>query len=344
MTSPRTRLSPGTIWIFSCHMEEVTDERIISTLIDVSAAGQRLDHYLARRFTYRSRHQWQQIVRDGKILVDGRRVRCSRVMREGDTISFIPDEEEPPADMVYEIIFEDEFFMVVDKGGNLPCHPAGAYFRNTLWYALRERFGELHIVNRLDRETSGLLLAAKNARAASGLAEMFNTGNVCKSYVALVHGIFDREINADGFLVPDTVSQVRKKRRFVMAGDTVPVEGESAGTLLRLLSVHGDLSMVEALPSTGRLHQIRATLHSLGYPLVGDKLYGLDDNIFLRFAAGMMSEEDWTRLRLRRQALHARSLEFVHPFTGSQVCLDAPPPQDFFPDDFPPEKRLERLL
>ncbi len=305
------------------------DERIITTIIDETAAGQRIDIYLSNRFTYLSRRKWQDTIKDGKILLNGKRTRCSRVLQAGEKVDFIPDMDEPSVEMEYSIVYEDEYFMAINKGGNLPCHPAGPFFKNTLWYDLSRTYGKIGIINRLDRETSGLLLVGKVPEATKALCDLFIDGHdISKRYYALVFGRFDKEIIADGFLVDDTSSEVRKKRRFVMKDDYSGCDGESAYTLLRPVKPGSEISLVEALPQTGRLHQIRATLYSLGFPMVGDKLYGPDDTAYIRFAHGEMTEADYTMLRMRRQALHAHALEFTHPCTGVVMKLSAEMPDD----------------
>ncbi len=305
------------------------EERIITTIIDETAAGQRIDLYLSNRFTYHSRRKWQDVIKAGKILLNGKRTRCSRVLQAGEKVDFIPDVDEPSVEMKYSIVYEDEYFMAINKEGNLPCHPAGPFFKNTLWYDLSRTYEKIGIVNRLDRETSGLLLVGKIPEATKALCDLFiGSHDISKRYYALVFGAFDKEITAEGFLVSDTASEVRKKRRFVMKNDYSGDDGESAYTLLRPIKTGGEISLVEALPQTGRLHQIRATLYSLGYPMIGDKLYGPDDTAYIRFARGEMTESDYTMLRMRRQALHAHALEFTHPFTGQPMKLSAPIPDD----------------
>ncbi len=306
-------------------------ERIVRTVIGPEAEGARLDQYLAQRFDYLSRHQWQNLIKDGKITINDASAKSSRKLQTDDVVCFYPEHEEPEVDFNYRILYEDEYFYVIDKSGNLPCHPAGPYFKNTLWHHLSERVGKVYIVNRLDRETSGILVAAKTPEMSSRLADEFALERARKTYLAAVYGRFDLDIDADGLLVPDTSSQINKKRCFIMS-NTPPedVEGkiETSRTLLRPLRPGDEYSMVEAELKTGRMHQIRATLFSLGFPLLGDKLYGPDDTIFLRFIRDEMTAEDHDKLILPRQALHAAKLEFHHPVTGEVCCYEAEWPLD----------------
>lgn len=251
------------------------------------------------------------------------------MLAAGDLISFTADKEEPGVDPSYKIVYRDEHIVVVDKSGNLPCHPAGPFFKNTLWHLLStELGGKVSIVNRLDRETSGLTIAALDAEAAKRYSALFDSGKIVKKYTALVFGKFEKEIDAEGFLVPDSSSEVRKKRRFVRDVGADADNSEYCRTLLRPLSCDGRISIVEAIPFTGRLHQIRATLFSLGFPLLGDKLYGPDDTIYIRFVNDQMTGEDRDLLILKRQALHAGHLEFINPFSSQKNIFTSPLPVD----------------
>ena len=187
----------------------------------------------------------------------------------------------------------------------------------------------MHPVNRLDRETSGVMLFAKSGTAARKLASLFESGSIQKTYFAIVFGDFPDWEKTIGFLSADPESQISKKRRFTrdFPGDAADVV--SCDTDFRKILSGNGMSLVECLPHTGRLHQIRATLFSLGYPMVGDKLYGPDETIFLRFIEDGMTDDDRALLRMDHQALHAGRLVFRSPFTGEDLCLEADVPDDF---------------
>ena len=298
-------------------------------------SGPLLD-YLVARFTYHDRDRWEELVRRGRLSVNDEPADETTVLIPGDVVEFrVPeDEPEPPVDRNVSVLFEDESILAVHKPPDLPCHPGGRYFRNTLWALLLEQrpnAGPLFLLNRIDRETSGIVLAAKSRWAAGALGRQFQRKQVSKRYLALVEGSFpESPMEARGFLSRDPGSAVRKRRKYHEAplpehggGDAQPCQ-----TVLTGLGTFGGVSLVEALPRTGRLHQIRATLHALGHPLVGDKLYGPDEGIFLRFIRGEITLEDHRRLRLPRQALHAAELRILHPATGGRLSLKAELPPD----------------
>ena len=309
-------------------MESGSTQRIAETMIGPESEGIRLDFYLQKRFSYRSRTEWQKSIDDGEILLNGKPAKSSRRLHAGEKITFSPKSlEEPPVDPSYEILADTPDFLAVSKSGSLPCHPAGVFFRHTLWFLLREKYGEnIHIATRLDRETSGVVLIAKNPGTAAEFTRALMSGNsVRKTYLAIVHGAFPADpIHAEGWLSSDPDAHIRKKRRFTR--EQVP-DSESSCTDLRLIArLKNDLSLVEACPATGRLHQIRATLCSLGYPMAGDKLYGLDDRFFERFAEDALTDEDRRMLILPRQALHASELSL--PFRGGILHFESPLPED----------------
>ena len=313
-------------------------ERKLITVVEKKDDNSRFDKWLTERFTYRSRNQWQDIIKKGLITVNGKCCRASKILRVGDTVEYnAGDYEEPEVDFKYTVVYEDEIMLAVNKPANLPCHPAGIYFKNTLFTKLSESFDfKIHLINRLDRETSGIVLFAKSSATAKYLSNLFMTKQISKEYVAAVHGIFPEKLNAVGYLTSDNKSPVRKKRRFITEetyNENLSVCDstgfEKAETAFELIKHKDNLSLVRVLPSTGRLHQIRATLCSLGYPVVGDMIYGLDDTLYLRFIEDKLSEKDKRILILERQALHAKSLCFIHPNTREQLKIEAPAPDDF---------------
>jgi 23S rRNA pseudouridine955/2504/2580 synthase/23S rRNA pseudouridine1911/1915/1917 synthase len=309
---------------------ELTDRRARTVTVAVPAevAGVRLDAYLAGRFTYRTLEQWQEQIAEVALRINDTAVAPEYVLQVGDIIAHDTGRRaEPPVPKDWQILHADSAMLIVNKPAGLPCHPSGAYFAHTLNEMLRTSHPEARLVNRLDRETSGLVVFGLSKAAAGSLGKQFAARTVRKEYLVLVHGEFPEELEAEGFLERDPDSEVRKKRRFVPA---IGAEGaESAKTQFRLLSYGDGLSLVQALPHTGRLHQIRATLCSLGFPVVGDKIYGLDSGLFLRFIGDGLTPEDEARLVLPNQALHAWRLGIQSPQTGEELAFEADLPATF---------------
>ncbi|MBD3334427.1 MAG: RluA family pseudouridine synthase [Candidatus Eisenbacteria bacterium] len=297
-----------------------------STRIGPAEAGVRLDRYLAQRFTYRSRTDWAHKIRQGRIRIDERTVRPSYILKAGDNLQYrarpLP---EPDVDAACPILFEDETLVAVAKSGNIPVHPAGRYFRNSLLLRLEaERYerGGLRIVHRLDRETSGVLLFAKSVEAARHLAGQFEHRRVAKRYLAVVWGRLEAPRKIALPLGRNPESKIRKAMGVVEGG-------RPSRTSVRPLSSGPETTLVEAQPLTGRLHQIRVHLRAIGHPILGDKMYGTDENYFLRFLRGeTLQGDDFERLGFHRQALHAWRLQLRHPATGELLDLHAPLPDD----------------
>ena len=225
-------------------------ERTIQTIAGPELEGVRLDHFLTARFTYQSRTGWQNIVREGRITVNGIRVRASRRLHAGDVIVFdVEGIEEPEVDPTYHMVLERPEFLVVSKSGMLPVHPSGCYFQNTLLMLMKERYGELYVVNRLDRETSGLVLLARDPGTAGILSTLFASRQVEKTYLAAVFGEFPAgTVRCDGWLSADPDSQVRKKRRFT-ADDPGTEDAETCSTEFTRIMTCGGYSLVADYPS-----------------------------------------------------------------------------------------------
>ncbi|MDI9423610.1 MAG: RluA family pseudouridine synthase [Spirochaetota bacterium] len=301
------------------------DERINETAVPWEHERERLDVYLAGRFTYLSRTAWRREIERGRVYLNHERVESpGRRVRGGDIVRFDGRGfAEPEVDDRFSVLYEDEHLVCIDKPGNLPVHPAGRYFNNTLVRILQARGGAaLFPVHRLDRETSGVILLAKRGDVASQIQRGF--GNVKKSYIAIVHGApANREFEINVPILDDPAGEIRKKRVASASG------GECALTRFRALFSFGDYTLMRAFPETGRLHQIRVHLRHAGLPIVGDKLYGRDERLFGRFLREGLTGELLSELELPRSALHSRSLRFFHPLLRRELLVKAPVPSDF---------------
>ncbi len=223
-----------------------------------------------------------------------------------------------------QLIFEDDDLLVVDKPGGMVCHSAQRPEHPTLVAWLRERGVDVpRLINRLDRETSGIVVVAKHERAARNLGKSMQRGEIHKEYTAICwgelgeeHGVVARPI---GFA---TASAVYTKRGVDETG------GQRAVTEFRLEKRFRGFSVVRLIPRTGRTHQLRVHMASLGHPVVGDKIYGLDDNWYLKFIEQGVTAEMLKELLLPRHALHAELVRLPHPRTQETREFHSPLPAD----------------
>lgn len=311
-------------------------ERRLRFTIPPDQAGRTLLNFLHARFPYFPDAGWLERIDRHRLLINGADTHPDHPLVTGDLIEYLDwDVPEPEVNLTFSIIHREDTFIVIDKPAGLPCHPGGRYLHNSLTMQIQKQLQiEAPIlVNRLDRETSGLILVALDRRTAKALQQQFAQREVSKRYLVFVERAFPETLSAEGYIVPDTDSVVRKRRRFIRASEADPTladapDADWAVTHFTRRRTNGIISEVEARPTTGRQHQIRATLCGLGFPVVGDKLYGVDPVIFLRFCNGTLTPDDHAHLRLDRQALHAAALRFRHPQSRRTMDLEAPLPAD----------------
>ena len=294
-----------------------------STVTDVHDR-KRIDQYLAARFTYLSRSQWQKEIDAGRVHLNGNEIRDShRRVRTGDVVSYRPENiQEPEVNREYSVLYEDEWYTVVDKPWNLPVHPAGPFLKNTLLMIMQEHRGEkLYPVHRLDRDTSGAIILARDRDSASSLQKSFKF--VKKSYLAIVRGtVPEGRFTIDMPIGNDADSLVRKKRA------AWPDAPERAVTGFNRIISGGGLSLIRADLLTGRLHQIRVHCQYSGHPIIGDKIYGGDESLYLEFIEKGLSPGLIMRLGFHRCALHSRFIRFYHPVLKKYIYITSPLPAD----------------
>ena len=297
---------------------------------------ERLDVYLTHHVENATRSKVQQAVKDGHVLVNGKPARSSYKISPGDIITVALPGPAPPdvvaEDIPLEICFEDDDLLVVNKPAGMVTHPAYANYTGTLVNALlyhcRDRLSTLNdpvrpgIVHRLDKDTSGLLVVAKNDRAHARLALQFSKHSIHREYWALVWGRFPRTLRTG--IIEAALARSKSDRKKV----AVNAAGKAAVTEYEVIEEFDYCSLVRLKLRTGRTHQIRVHLHHIGHPVFGDPTYG-----GRRIAAGKtgkkLKEEIQHLLKImNRQALHAKTLGFIHPATNKTLKFESELPQD----------------
>ncbi len=284
-------------------------------------AGKRLDHVLQSRLPQFSRARLQDWIKRGRVLVNGRGRRASYAVRAADTVEVEPADPAPlratPEQIPLTVLYEDPDVVAIDKPAGMVVHSGAGVHSGTLVNALLHRFaslsstaGELRpgIVHRLDRHTSGVLLVAKNDAAHQRLAEQFASRRVEKTYLALVHG----SIKQDHGRIEKPITRDPRQRTRMTARLS---RGRAAWTEYRSVRRFPGFTFLEVRIGTGRTHQIRVHLASIGHPVVGDRLYGAPAKV-----AGQPA--------LPRFFLHAHRIRFQQPSTGQPVTIESPLPED----------------
>lgn len=307
----------------------------VSIAVPQEAAGQRLDQFLASHLAV-SRARVQELIRAENILLNGVPSKASFKLRGGENVKILGPAARPPLRAVaeeipLEIVYEDADIAIVNKPAGMMVHAGAgatddARNRGTLVNALLHHFeslsgtgGEMRpgVVHRLDKETSGLIVVAKNDDAHRKLADQFARRQVKKRYIALVHGW----LKNDAGTISAAVSRDRVRRTRMTTRQSGGREAVSHYSVVRRLNTaFGKFTLLEVKIDTGRTHQIRVHLSSLGHPVVGDTLYGAPREIRLG------GKKDVSTISLNRNFLHAAQLEFAHPITGETIATKAPLP------------------
>ncbi len=287
--------------------------------------GQRLDHYLVLALDNLSRTTVQQLIAAGSVLINGRVSKPGYLLRNNDEVQVLrampsaPSKEVRPQALPLDIVYEDDDLLIVNKAAGMVVHPAPGHYDDTLVNALLARYPTLQdsmvveedirpgIVHRLDRDTSGLLIVAKNAHTQAALVEQMQRHEVVKRYLALVEGIVSLD---QGSIDAPIGRNPRHRQQMAITS----VDSREARTHFRVMQRFSRHTLLLLQLETGRTHQIRVHLQAIGHPVSGDNVYGTSS-----MPRG---------ITLKRQFLHAYQLSFVHPTSGEKVEFEAPLPPD----------------
>jgi 23S rRNA pseudouridine1911/1915/1917 synthase len=296
--------------------------------------GERLDRFLAARLPFTSRSTVQRLIREGRVWLDGVASRASASVRVGQVVSFPSDLGQRPATLEpealpIEAVFEDDDLLVLHKPPDLVIHPGAGRRTGTLVHRLLHRWPGWQapgsperpgIVHRLDRETSGLMVVARSARAYQSLRTQIASHAMERGYVTLVWGVPEKDA---GLIDAPIGRDPRQRRRMAV----VPRGGRPARTEWQVLARFDWLTLLRVGLRTGRTHQVRVHMASVGHPVFGDAVYGGVDFVDRLAPRDRPNAHQWLRT-VGRVALHAYRLRFRHPADGEWLTFEAPVPPD----------------
>ncbi|WP_020677111.1 RluA family pseudouridine synthase [Geopsychrobacter electrodiphilus] len=291
----------------------------VTSKVPAAFKGLSLLAYLTSRFTYLPADDWRQLIEDGRISRNELLCGATTTLSQGDSICCeLPDFEDPVVNLEYTIVYQDEWLLAINKLAGLRVHSGGKFVKSNLMYHLRQihqpAYPEANLVHRLDADTSGLVLLARDKVVLTELVRQFAEGLVKKQYLAVVEGRFSPTSGTIDLPI-GPVKDARVPRFWI---DTAT--GKAAlthYTTLRTLSAR--YSLVELRPETGRTHQLRVHMAAMGHPIAGDLLYTLNDTDYLD---RRLNPRPTTGLQ--HQALHSHQLQFRHPIHHTICTLTAP--------------------
>ena len=305
-------------------------------VVEPSEAGMRLDRFLKRKLKWRSREKVQELIRGREVTADGARVDQAYHVKRGQEIRMplppAPDAADRIAEIPLDILYEDDLLVILNKQPDIVVHPTGPHRYDTLINALHLRYRNLEdpetdiipkLSHRIDRETSGVLVACKTRRHDSGVPLVFENADVTKEYLAIAEGVIESDAGVMDFPLgpaPDHKGPGPTPR-------AVRPDGAAARTGCRVQERFAAFTLVELRLFTGRQHQIRVHLQAIGHSVVCDSMYGVRSRLRLSDVRPLLTGEP-DNVLLERQALHAWRIAFPHPATGDKVSVEAPLPED----------------
>ena len=306
------------------------------TLIVPNSINMRLDKYLSENLDQLSRSKIQNLINDGKVMINGEQEKSSYRLNGNESIDIYLDKDETSTDnhvaqeIPLTIIHEDDDILIIDKQAGLVVHPGTGMNDNTLLNGLLYYTSSLSdingpsrlgIVHRLDKDTSGIMVVAKTNSAHKYIAEQFEKRNIIKKYISLTWGIWE--------ITEGSIDRPIKRKRSDPTVFTVDKMGRNAFTSYKVENSWRYISKVQFKPKTGRTHQIRVHSSFMGHPIISDNKYGGGENRVKGFLPEVSKELKTILQIFNRQALHAYSIEFIHPKTKDNVKYTSPLPNDF---------------
>jgi 23S rRNA pseudouridine1911/1915/1917 synthase len=312
--------------------------RAVETTVQKKTAGMRLDQYLVLQYPDFSRSVIQKAIEADSVTINGQPIKRSTKVKQGDVVRvWLPEPNRPeptPENIPLEILYEDEYLAVVNKPYDMVVHPARGNWTGTLVNALAFHFkdhlskinGDYRpgIVHRLDRDTSGVILVAKEEQTHRELGMQFETRKIFKEYVAICGGVLDRDSD---YIERRIGHHPHDRIKMIVTDDEE--KGKEACTYYEVIERLRGYTFVRMQPRTGRTHQLRVHLASIGHPILADKVYSGRDVFRMSDLVARSASEGEDEVLLPRQALHAARLRFTHPRTKQAVAVEAPLPSEF---------------
>ena len=331
-----TRYTPYDI---AGNLEKVTfvvNQRFFSFLVDEEDSSERLDTYLSEQIPGLSRSRIQKAIHAGEVAIDGERhEKPSRKVRQGERIEVTFSPPRPiaicPEEIPLDVVYEDEDLLVVNKRAGMVVHPAPGHESGTMVNALLSHCRNLSgiggvlrpgIVHRLDGGTSGLLVVAKSDEVHISLSQQLMERAVKRTYFAVIWGEMP---SSDGLINLPIGRSLRDRKKMAV----IPAGGREAITSYYVLDTYKPFQYIKLMLGTGRTHQIRVHLSHAGHPVLGDPVYGGRRVRKGNLSKGEIEVAGKALTLMKRQALHAGELSFIHPHTGTEMTFKAPLPSDF---------------